>query len=180
MGRPAQQGMTLAELMAAVGIAVIVSLLAVPLLGAARDRQRLLGHGLLLLNSVHQARAEALRRNQPVFLCAANLKTNLELQGCQPVQPGSQQVWREGGLVYADKGMDNASYDGGERLRLAMFDRERVRVQAPVRQLTLLPEGRVEPEGGLVFQLRSGSRCLAVSVAADGRAALGGIADDCA
>ncbi|WP_158253677.1 GspH/FimT family pseudopilin [Chromobacterium alticapitis] len=175
-----QQGMTLAELMAAMSVAAILCALAVPTLGGAMERQRLRSHGLLLLGSANHARSEALRRNQPVYLCAANLKKNLELQGCQAPQAGASQQWREGGLSYADLGADNAAYDGGERLRLVMFDRERVSVAAPAGQLAWLPDGQMRPDGGLVFRLRSGHLCLDVTIAADGRASLGSVGDACA
>lgn len=179
MGTNGQAGITLLELLSMVSIAAILCALAVPTLGRALDRQRLQGHGLLLLGSVQHARSEALRRNQPVYLCAANLKKNLELQGCQASQPGASQRWGEGGLVYADHGADNAAYDGGERLKLAIFD-PRVQVWAPVAQLVWLPDGQLQPEAGAAFRLRAGDQCLLVSIAADGRASLGSVGDACA
>ena len=181
MGIARQTGISLLELMTALAIVAIGSGSALPLLDRSLERQRLRSHGLALLGSLQYARAEALRRNQPVYLCAANLKRNRELQGCLPPQAGPQAVWPEGALVFADRGAGNGYYDSGERLKLAMFDGARVAVRAPARQLALTAEGRLRDAGTLEFRLAGvgGRQCLALTVAEDGRARLGAVSDDC-
>ncbi|WP_390116736.1 pilus assembly FimT family protein [Chromobacterium vaccinii] len=83
-------------MMAALAIAAIGACLALPALGQAVERQRLRGQAMALMGCLEYARAEALRLNRPVYLCAANLKVNRELQGCLPQQGGSGQSWPEG------------------------------------------------------------------------------------
>ncbi|MBP4044593.1 GspH/FimT family pseudopilin [Chromobacterium violaceum] len=180
MGRPLQAGLTLLEMMAALAIAAVGVCLALPMLGQQMERQRLRGHAMALMGSLEHARAEALRLNRPVYLCAANLKVNRELQGCLPRQAGSSQSWPEGVLVYADQGAANAYYDGGERLRLAMFDGDRVAVRAEERQLALTAEGRLQSSRPVRFVLSGRSQCLALTVAANGRAKLAEVGDACA
>ncbi|OHX21277.1 GspH/FimT family pseudopilin [Chromobacterium sphagni] len=182
MGIASQAGLTLLELMTALAIAAIGGSLAMPLLGQSLERQRLHSHGLALLGCLQYARAEALRRNQPVYLCAANLKRNRELQGCLPSPGGARQTWPEGALVFADRGgVGNGYYDSGERLRLAMFDGAQVAVRVPMRQLALTAEGRLQAAEAVVFRLASlsGRHCLSLTVAADGRASLGAMDDAC-
>ncbi|WP_158300562.1 GspH/FimT family pseudopilin [Chromobacterium sp. ATCC 53434] len=180
MGRMHQAGLTWLELMTVLAIAAVLACLAWPELAAARERQSLRGHALALLGGLHHARAAALQRNRPVYLCAANLKVNRELQGCLPPQRGDSQSWPEGALVFADKGAGNGRYDSGERLRLAMFDGGRIDVSGPTRLLTLSGEGRLQAARPLVFQLRGRRQCLRLTVAADGRGRLGEIGDGCA
>ncbi|AOZ50544.1 GspH/FimT family pseudopilin [Chromobacterium vaccinii] len=180
MDKPCQAGLSLLEMMAALAIAAIGACLALPALGQAVERQRLRGQAMALMGCLEYARAEALRLNRPVYLCAANLKVNRELQGCLPQQGGSGQSWPEGALVYADQGAANGYYDSGERLRLAMFDGDRVAVRADARQLALTAEGRLQASKAMRFYLNGRSQCLTLTVTANGRARLGEAGDACA
>ncbi|MEO9385960.1 GspH/FimT family pseudopilin [Chromobacterium phragmitis] len=170
-------GLTLLEMMAALAVAAIGASLALPDLGRMVERQRLRSHAMALTGSLRHARGEALRLNRPVFLCAANLKVNRELQGCQPALGGARQSWPEGALIYADQGAANGYYDSGERLSLAMFDGEHVQVFASARQLSWTPEGRLrQPQR---FQLKGRSQCLDLMVEATGRVWQGEVRNDC-
>ncbi|SUX54462.1 hypothetical protein [Chromobacterium vaccinii] len=82
--------------------------------------------------------------------------------------------------MYADQGAANGYYDSGERLRLAMFDGDRVAVRADARQLALTAEGRLQASKAMRFYLNGRSQCLMLTVTANGRARLGEVGDACA
>ncbi len=66
-----QQGLTLIELLTTVLVLVIMSSMAMPSFASLIARNRVNASGNELLVTLHYARAEAIRSNQPVRLCAS-------------------------------------------------------------------------------------------------------------
>ncbi|UTH75317.1 Tfp pilus assembly protein FimT/FimU [Chromobacterium sp. IIBBL 290-4] len=176
-----QSGITLIESLAALALACALMAMAAPMFASTLERYRLRQQALILTSVLWHARSEAVRLNQPVYVCAANLKTNLELQGCLPPMGGMRQLWPEGALAFADlDAPGNGAYNGGERLKLAMLDGRRVAVANRMRQLMFTVEGRVWPSEDVDFWLSGASgHCLRVHLAANGAARLGEVDDGC-
>ncbi|MCS3802903.1 type IV fimbrial biogenesis protein FimT [Chromobacterium alkanivorans] len=168
----AQIGFTLIEAMTVLAILLLCLAIAAPGLGRLVSTQQLRSHAQAMANLLHFARSEALRSNRPVFVCAANLKRNLQLQGCAR----QRQVWDRGALVYADRdGGGQAGYDSQERLHLLVFAAGRVRVRVGRDQLSFLPNGRLERGQGVSLWLESplSGQCLLLQVSGHGRADIG-------
>ncbi|WP_018881458.1 GspH/FimT family pseudopilin [Thioalkalivibrio sp. ALE30] len=66
------KGITAIELMVALGVLAILATLAAPAFSEMLERQRIIGATNSLLNAMHLARSEALKRNQRVTLCPSS------------------------------------------------------------------------------------------------------------
>lgn len=114
-------GFSLLQMLMTLLLGGIVLSFAVPAWsGMARERvlQAYIGrlHVLLL-----RARNDALLRQQPVYVCAVNMKLNQDPQGCFANPPLSAGVrhWHEGVLLYQDRvGGRLALYDSKEALQV--------------------------------------------------------------
>lgn len=114
-------GFTLIELLVALSLSLIMLLYAVADIGA---RIRLIGYQSALQQlsaQMARARSEARLQRLPVHVCAANLKINLDPQGCKPARTGGgAQVWTQGAMLYVDRpGGRSGVYDSKELLQLA-------------------------------------------------------------
>ena len=88
-------------------------------------------------------------RQQPVHVCAANLKLNRDLQGCMgvPQRHGNWHVWAEGVLAFIDR-------PGG---RDAQYDSKEAMLQLPLEQPLMHVSDRqfaVQANGRLASQVR--------------------------
>lgn len=167
-----QIGFTLIEAMTVLAIMLLCLAIAVPGLSRLLLTQQLRSHAQAMANLLHFARSEALRSNRPVYVCAANLKRNLQLQGCAK----QRQVWDRGALVYADKeGGVQAGYDSQERLHLLVFAVGKVRMRTELDQLQFMPDGRLARGQGarLVLESPRAGLCLILTVSGYGRAEVG-------
>ncbi|WP_026338820.1 GspH/FimT family pseudopilin [Thioalkalivibrio sp. AKL7] len=66
------KGITAIELMVALGVLAILAMLAAPGFGQMLERQRVIGATNSLLNAMHLARSEAIKRNERVTLCPSS------------------------------------------------------------------------------------------------------------
>nr|WP_199066870.1 GspH/FimT family pseudopilin [Chromobacterium sp. ASV5] len=180
MARRGQGGWNLLEWLVALAIAGMTLSLGVPALSRLLHAQQLRQQTQALYQTVRLAREEALRRQQPVYLCPANLKINLQLQGCQPAAKAGN--WSEGALAYADIGAaGKAAYDSGERLGLAIF-RQPLAVSGSRPQLVFTADGRLLPAAPAHFLFRHppSGLCQELRVGAGGRPWLEAVRDGCA
>ncbi|MDF0606150.1 GspH/FimT family pseudopilin [Neisseriaceae bacterium TC5R-5] len=178
-----QQGFTLSEMLITLAVLSLLLALAAPSLNRLLLAQKLRQHAQALSSSIQLARSEALHSQRHVYICAANLKRNLQIQGCAPSKGGEMQSWDEGALVYADKeGGLSAAYDSQERLHLLPFAQEHIQIRAASTQLILSPEGRLADGQSQQFYLSSPNsrQCLELTIAGHGRSQLGEVRDDCA
>ncbi|MDN0084144.1 GspH/FimT family protein [Crenobacter sp. SG2305] len=168
-------GFTLLELLLVMALAALLVTMAADAMPAWLARHRLTLLGQQLAGQLHYARSEALRGNRPVYLCALNAKSNLDLQGCFTKHRKAYYVWDEGALVYADNPLANgnrpAVYDSGERLRAVLFGAG-VTVSAPLSQLRFDADGL--PDEAAVFQLQdlATGLCRPLVLSGAGRARL--------
>lgn len=173
-----QTGFTLIEAMTVLAIMLLCLAIAAPGLGRLLSTQQLRSHAQAMANLLYFARSEALRSKRPVYVCAANLKRNLQLQGCAK----QRQVWDRGALVYADKGGGaQAGYDSQERLHLLVFAVGKVRMRAERDQLQFMPNGRLArgQSARLLLESPRAGVCLTLTVSAHGRAEVGRADHDC-
>ncbi|CUA81872.1 prepilin-type N-terminal cleavage/methylation domain [Gulbenkiania indica] len=166
------KGFTLVEMMATLAVAAVLAAIATPGLAAwtasARIETRVRG----LVSSLQFARSEAIRGNQALTVCAANFRSNLNLQGCLARSGTASASWSEGVLVYADNpDLPNGRFDSGEARKKLNFD-DLASVSANVDRLTLTPEGRLgsndTPPRWVIRE--AGGQCASVQMEATGRA----------
>jgi type IV fimbrial biogenesis protein FimT len=107
--RNKSRGFTLPEILITMGIIAIVLTTAVPSISSMVKNNRLATQLNSVVTHIHIARAEAAKRDVRVILCRTN-SPNAITPSCN----GSEQVWTDGYLVFADDGnYSNNSYDAG-------------------------------------------------------------------
>ena len=97
------RGFTFIELLTALAIAALLLALAVPAFAALVRQGQFAELTGQLIGNLNYARSEAIRRNQAVYACALNAKTNLTIQGCRHTQKQQTFIWDEGILLFADQ-----------------------------------------------------------------------------
>lgn len=100
MGRQKNQGQgfTLLEMLAALGIVVVLVLVAAPSWVSWQQRRQLQGEAEDLLGSLALARAQALMHQQRVTLCPS--------RSGQACDGAGQGAWQEGWIVFVDHNRD--------------------------------------------------------------------------
>jgi type IV fimbrial biogenesis protein FimT len=114
MRRRTQQGFTLMELMVVLAIAGTILAIGAPSFNEFRRNNRLTGTSNEFLSALLSARTEAIKRQQPVSLCASD-----DSGGAAPSCSGGAY---NGWIVFEDRN-GNCTRDGGEVL---------LRAQAPI------------------------------------------------
>lgn len=116
-----QGGFTLIELLTAFSLLLIVLMYSV--LDIGRHIRQIGYQSALqqLVAQVARARSEARLQRLPVHVCAANLKSNLDVQGCKSTRGGGAALpWSQGAMLYVDRpGGRSGIYDSKELLQLA-------------------------------------------------------------
>jgi type IV fimbrial biogenesis protein FimT len=93
---PASLGVTLIELLAALGIAALLTVLALPMYSDWIAESQIMNYARDLATSMNEARSEAIKRGTRVNLCkSANLRT------C-----AAAGDWAQGFVVYVDRDRD--------------------------------------------------------------------------
>jgi type IV fimbrial biogenesis protein FimT len=102
-------GVTLIELMVTVAIAAILISIAVPSFESIVRRNRIAAATNLLVQSLHLARSEAVRRGRDVVACPSE-SVNDAAPKCD-----SSAVWTDGWVIYSDENSDG-NYNTGDIL----------------------------------------------------------------
>ncbi|MDC7704615.1 pilus assembly FimT family protein [Vogesella indigofera] len=114
-------GFSLLQLLMTLLLGGIVLSFAIPA-WSGMVRERVLQAYISRLNVLLlRARNDALLRQQPVYVCAANMKLNQDPQGCfaNPPSSAGERLWSEGVLLYQDRaGGRLALYDSKEALQV--------------------------------------------------------------
>lgn len=108
---PAHVGMTLVELMVTIAILGIFAAFAIPLLGNITANFRTFRVAQNYASVINFARLEAIRRNQNVLVCGANMRVNGTINGCDASGVAN------GILAYVDTN-NSGSYDTNEQVRV--------------------------------------------------------------
>jgi type IV fimbrial biogenesis protein FimT len=170
--RNACHGFTFIELLVVLAIAALLLALAVPAFAALVRQGHFAALTGELIGNLNYARSEAIRRNQAVYACALNAKTNLTIQGCSHTKKQQTFIWDEGILLFADQpnGKPN-QYDSNERVRHALF-RSQISVRSNTSQLAFDAEGHLRNNTGNAFILRDrlSGECRTIWLNASGRA----------
>ncbi|WP_181880992.1 GspH/FimT family pseudopilin [Crenobacter cavernae] len=170
-------GFTLIELVVVMAVAAISLAVAVPAFSSLSLNARLSDITSDLVATLNYARSEAIRRNQTVYVCALNAKSNLDVQGClsSKIAGSNNYSWGEGILAYADLQAKNtpAAYSSGEKVRHALFKQD-VSVQLPAKQLAFSAEGRLQDGSSyrFVFRDNASQECRTIRLSGSGRARL--------
>ena len=107
--RSSSRGFTIPEVIITLGITAIVLSTAVPSLSSMIKDNRLVNQTNSIVTHIHVARAEALKRSTRVIMCRTNLPNAIT-----PSCNGSEKVWTQGYIVFADDGnYSNNWYDNG-------------------------------------------------------------------
>ncbi len=119
--RSREQGVTLIELMVAIGLLAVFMTLAMPAVGDMMVRQRIKSNAATFASALTFAQAEAIRRNQPVYVVPGLNKQDGKLNGAATDWNNANAV-----LVFADdlsKGVARTGlYDSQEDLRVGNLD----------------------------------------------------------
>ncbi|MFC3531712.1 GspH/FimT family pseudopilin [Vogesella facilis] len=119
-----QQAFTLLEMLVTLALLAIVTAFVVADLGrtARLNRYHAVLNGMAV--NVALARSEARMRRLPVHACAANLKSNLDVQGCQAqTATPAPYRWEEGLMIFYDKvGGRSGVYDSKELLAVTPIE----------------------------------------------------------
>jgi prepilin-type N-terminal cleavage/methylation domain len=99
-----ESAFTLIELMVTIAVAAVVLTLGVPSFARVIERNQLSAYTNQLVSSMHFARSEAVRRNQPITICHSENGSSCGGSG-----------YEEGWLVFVDEN-NNDDHDSGDEL----------------------------------------------------------------
>ncbi|WP_020146037.1 Tfp pilus assembly protein FimT/FimU [Thioalkalivibrio sp. ALJ15] len=145
------QGFTAIELMVTIGVLAILAMLAAPAFSQMLERQRVIGATNSLLNAMHLARSEALKRNERVTLCPSNDGKTCRDDG----------VWADGWIWFADQGNTGDRMDGEPLIGHAAPGLTDVQISgnSPVRNyVSYVPRGTTQRTSG-ALQMGSFTIC---------------------
>lgn len=149
-GKPsASRGFTLIELMVTVGVMVILAAIAAPSMSELIDNRRAAGQAEELVASLQLARAEAIRRNARVTVCA----------GTGVVCSGST-TWGNWTIFGRDKTAATATTDVIRDTSASST----VQVTGPATGIVYKPSGMIDTQLQLQVTKSSHQRCLTVLI----------------
>lgn len=151
-------GITAIELMVTISVLAMLALLAAPAFSQILERQRVIGATNSLLNAMHLARSEALKRNERVTLCPS-----ADGETCR--EDGD---WTDGWIWFADQGNTGERGDSDPLIGHAAPGLANLRVtgNSPVRDyVSYVPRGTTQRISG-ALQMGSFTVC---GRAAEGR-----------
>ncbi|WP_018138986.1 MULTISPECIES: Tfp pilus assembly protein FimT/FimU [unclassified Thioalkalivibrio] len=145
------QGLTAIELMVTIGVLAILAMLAAPAFSQMLERQRVIGATNSLLNAMHLARSEALKRNERVTLCPSS-----DGETCR-----DDGIWSDGWIWFADTGSTGKRADKDPLIGHAAPNLPNVHVSgnSPVRNyVSYVPRGTTQRTNG-ALQMGSFTVC---------------------
>jgi type IV fimbrial biogenesis protein FimT len=135
-----QQGFTLVELLATVGIAGTLTAFAVPELSGMHDRSVIASQVASFDADVRRARAEAIRTGELVTVCALDADT---LADDMPSCKEAGKDWSGGWLVFIDRGERGEVDDDDEILHVESAPANVGAVVGTQRYITYRPSGEL-------------------------------------
>ncbi|SCK15140.1 GspH/FimT family pseudopilin [Vogesella sp. LIG4] len=163
-----QHGFTLIEIVAVICLLAVVMSFVAADMGSLIRRPRYEAAVRRVVANLSRARTEARLRRLPVHACAANFKSNLDLQGCLPLpKQGPPYRWEQGLIVFYDRPDGIAGvYDSKELLAVNPLDPGLpLQLSAMQQRLTFLPSGLLsESRVELEFRARQDDWCRRIVV----------------
>jgi type IV fimbrial biogenesis protein FimT len=151
MGQPGQTGFTLVELMVVVAVIAILAVIAAPGMTAMINNGRATGQAEELVTSMQLARAEAVRRNARVTICAST-------DGASCASTTTWSSWIIHGMDYTDP---TSPVDDVIRNNTANGS---VLVSGPAAGIVFKPSGMVDSSQNIEVTMSSEKRCITVLV----------------
>ncbi|WP_019592241.1 Tfp pilus assembly protein FimT/FimU [Thioalkalivibrio sp. ALRh] len=145
------QGLTAIELMVTIGVLAILAMLAAPAFSQMIERQRVIGATNSLLNAMHLARSEALKRNVRVTLCPSS-----DGETCR-----DDGIWVDGWIWFADTRSTGKRADEDPLIGYAAPNLANIQVSgnSPVRNyVSYVPHGTTQRTSG-ALQMGSFTVC---------------------
>jgi type IV fimbrial biogenesis protein FimT len=178
-------GFTLVELLVTISVAAMVMAIAAPAMQALVATNKIATEANRVVAGFNYARTEAVRRNQPVYVCSANLNVNTKvISGCLDQQVSNLYDWGFGQLIYADNLTTGTmgSYDSGEAIKTFSYYGEMnngaklnlvmsASPVATVKQIAFGSDGRLLDGNSrkLVLQDSTNNLCRVILIAGSGR-----------
>lgn len=168
-----QRGWLLLELLLVMSISLWLMRFAFASYDRLLVRQALDSQLVRIAAGLLKSRSEAITRNQPVQVCLANLKSNLDIQGCQQtlVQTAGYPV-PEGVLFFIDQpGGRSGVYDSKEAYdSISLSSVSRIKLFASVASFRVRPSGTLSVSGGVHYIARddSSGQCRRLKIAVTG------------
>ena len=148
--RPPSAGFTLVELMIVVAVIGILAVIAAPGMMALVNNSRLSGQTEELVTSLQTARAEAVRRNARVTVCASTNGTTC----------ASSTSWTR----WIAHGMDNTAATPVDDVIIDNSANSDVTVSGPAAGIVFRPSGLVDSEQKVGVTMSDGQRCLLIRI----------------
>jgi type IV fimbrial biogenesis protein FimT len=135
--RKGARGFTLVGTMTALAVVSILTATGVPQLSNLAGAKAAESTITALASAIRLARVEAIKRGEPVSVCAIDPQSKPHLATC--AEGGKD--WSAGWLVFVDRGTRGEFDDDDVRVRVDLPARARLQVQATLRYVTFQPSG---------------------------------------
>jgi type IV fimbrial biogenesis protein FimT len=133
-------GFTQIEMMIAIAILAILTVVAMPAVGSFMQRNTLLGASNSMITSLNFTRSQAVTSNQRIIMCASS-----NIHSDDPLCDGGNQ-WHDGWLIYADENSNNERNSG-----------------EPILRVDELPDGISDHLSSYVRRIRAGEEIVLTS-----------------
>ena len=168
-----QNGIGLLELLLVMALLLLLWTWSAAPYARFQERQALDTQLSRIASGLMRVRSEAITRNASVHICIANLKTNLDVQGCQTVvKAANGYPLAEGVLFFIDRaGGVAGAYDSKEALDVLTLPAGiQVELSSSVDRYRIRPSGVLSVSAGVSYTARgkSSGLCRRLQVGATG------------
>lgn len=168
-----QNGIGLLELLLVIALLLLLWTWSAAPYARFQEQQALDTQLSRIASGLMRVRSEAITRNTSVHVCTANLKTNLDVQGCQTVAKAANGFpLAEGVLFFVDKAGGVAGvYDSKEALDvLTLPPGMQVELSSSVDRYRIRPSGTLSVSAGVSYTARgkNSGLCRRLQVGATG------------
>lgn len=130
-------GFTLVETMVALAVSGVLAATGVPQLSGLMDAKAVEGSVSGLATALRLARSEAMKRGEPVSVCALDPQAGAQALACAP----SGKDWSAGWIVFVDRDHRGQLDEDDVLVQVHQAGKDSVKVQATLRYITFQATG---------------------------------------
>lgn len=135
--RRAHLGFTLVEAMAALAVSGTLAAVGAPQLSQVMGAKAVEGSVSSLATALRLAKSEAMKRGEPVSVCAMAPQAG----AAEPACAASGKDWSAGWIVFVDRGTRGLVEEGDQVLQVHQSTSRATQVTATLRYITMQPSG---------------------------------------